>query len=132
MQKRKEIVMTRKFVTDDQYGKLQRRLEEVARRVDEGTLPLDTTIDALQVLIEGRSENRTYPMTINYSLSLAGMIRKARLDGYVNPNITAEHFPITGEGEAKVTIELVPIDRPMTDEEITVEFNRRGLRDATL
>ncbi|KKU77499.1 MAG: hypothetical protein UY12_C0031G0007 [Parcubacteria group bacterium GW2011_GWA2_47_8b] len=46
--------MTRKCVTDDQYGQLQRRLDEVARRVDEGTLPFDSVMRALQSFIEGK------------------------------------------------------------------------------
>lgn len=45
--------MTRKRVSDDQYGQLQRRLYEVARRVDEGAVPFDYTMSALQLILEG-------------------------------------------------------------------------------
>jgi len=45
--------MTRKNVADDQYGQLCRRLGEVARRVDEGSIPFDTTMQSLQLIVEG-------------------------------------------------------------------------------
>lgn len=46
--------MTRKSVADEQYGQLWRKLDEVARRVDEGTIPFDETLQALQGIVEGR------------------------------------------------------------------------------
>ncbi len=46
--------MTRKSVTDEQYGRLQRRLGELARRVDEGSVEYDSTMSALQLLVEGK------------------------------------------------------------------------------
>lgn len=45
--------MTRHSVSDDQYGNLTRRLDEVKRRVDEGTLPHDSIMSALALIIEG-------------------------------------------------------------------------------
>jgi len=44
--------MTRKRVNDAQYGALWRRLKEVARRVDEGTIPFEKTMAALQKIVE--------------------------------------------------------------------------------
>ena len=44
--------MTRKNVPDDQYGQLCRRLGEVARRVDEGSIPFDATMRSLQLIVE--------------------------------------------------------------------------------
>ncbi len=46
--------MTRKSVTDEQFGRLQRRLGELARRVDEGSVAYDPTMSALQLLVEGK------------------------------------------------------------------------------
>ena len=46
--------MTRRCVADDQYGLLTRRLDEVKRRVDEGTLPFDPVMKALTPIIEGK------------------------------------------------------------------------------
>lgn len=45
--------MTRNGVTDGQYGQLWRRLEEVARRVREGTIGFSQTMTALQGVVEG-------------------------------------------------------------------------------
>lgn len=50
--------MTRGSVTDEQYGKLSKRVEEVKRRVDEGTLPFGSIMDGLQGLIQGRQDGR--------------------------------------------------------------------------
>lgn len=47
--------MTHKCVTDEQYGQLHRRTNELIRRVDEGTLFFDKTMSDLQRLIEGRA-----------------------------------------------------------------------------
>lgn len=44
--------MTHK-VSDDQYGKLRRRLDEVARRVDQGTILFNPVMSALTLIIEG-------------------------------------------------------------------------------
>lgn len=46
--------MTRKSVTDEQFGRLQRRLGELARRVDEGSVEFEPTMSALQLLVEGK------------------------------------------------------------------------------
>ena len=51
----RRFVMTRRNVTDEMYGQFQRRLDEVARRVDEGTIPFEETMDSLQKVIEGNS-----------------------------------------------------------------------------
>ena len=44
--------MTSKCVTDEQYGRLWRRLKELARRVDEGSLPFEVTMRRLQTFIQ--------------------------------------------------------------------------------
>ncbi|MFZ6015673.1 MAG: hypothetical protein ACOYUZ_04960 [Patescibacteria group bacterium] len=54
MSQKKEIVMTRKSVTDEQFGRLQRRLGELARRVDEGSVEFEPAMTALQLLVEGK------------------------------------------------------------------------------
>lgn len=45
--------MTRRSVTDEQFGQLTRRTDELKLRVDEGVVPFDVTMDGLQKLIEG-------------------------------------------------------------------------------
>jgi len=46
--------MTRRNVTDEQFGKLSRRTDELKLRVDEGVVLFDEAMDGLQVIIEGR------------------------------------------------------------------------------
>ncbi|HUY05165.1 MAG TPA: hypothetical protein VMV62_00360 [Candidatus Paceibacterota bacterium] len=46
--------MTRKSVEDDKYGRLWRRLDELARRVDEGTLDPYRVMEILRHTIEGK------------------------------------------------------------------------------
>ncbi len=41
-------------LSDEQYRVLDRRLDEVKRRANQGTLPYDSTIDRVQCIIEGR------------------------------------------------------------------------------
>jgi hypothetical protein len=52
--------MTRKCVSDAERGQLASRLNELFRRVDEGTTPFDSTMKSLQDIIEGKfSTNKT-------------------------------------------------------------------------
>lgn len=57
--------MTRQSVTDDQYGRLWRRLKEIARRVDEGSISLDKTMDSLQLIVEGKFNEASAPVFVN-------------------------------------------------------------------
>lgn len=52
--------MTQENVTDEQFGKLCRRTDEVKRRVGEGTLAYEPTMAKLQELIEGKMENKNF------------------------------------------------------------------------
>lgn len=45
--------MTPRSVTDEEYGKLCRRIDEVKRRVKEGPLDYKRTMNKLQEMIEG-------------------------------------------------------------------------------
>jgi len=44
---------------DEQIGQLYRRTSDLVRRVIEGTLPFEPTMNALQKIIEGRMEPQT-------------------------------------------------------------------------
>lgn len=132
--------MTRRSVPDEQYGQLWRRLEEVARRVDEGTIPFEPTMVYLRAIIEERpgepappsARTNPYPIVVDYATSLADMIVAGRYD-WTNPDITVEHFPIVGEGKVDVEIELVHFGRVIEDgDEALRELDKMGLRAATL
>lgn len=46
--------MTRKCVTDGQFGQVSRRADEVKRRVDEGSVPFSRAMKGLQLIAEGQ------------------------------------------------------------------------------
>lgn len=133
--------MTRKSVLDEQYGQLWRRLEEVARRVDEGTIQFEPTMAYLQAIVEERLGGaippvpvpaNPCPVVVDYDLSLADMIATGIYD-WTNSDITAEHFPFIGEGKAEMAIELVHFGRIIEDgDECLRELDKMGLRAATL
>ena len=88
--------MTRRSVTDEQLGRLCRRLSEVVRRVDEGAISYDRTMEILQALIEGKSPRaipQTFKVLVDYTQPLEEMIEEGNYD-WVNPNITENHFPL--------------------------------------
>lgn len=87
--------MTRKCVPDEQYGQLWRRLEEVARRVDEGTVPFQPTMDGLQFLIQPSCEI----VCVNVSSTIP-----------FDRDMTKEGWTIESDAEVQdgeVTLELV-------------------------
>ena len=110
-------------------------------------LPRDIGSDIAQGWIENRSAlqmalraallpaaqnaGSTYPVTVNYDLSLAGMIKAGRYD-WVNSDITEKHFPVKGEGIKEVTAELVCFNKYMSSKDVLRELDRCGLRPATI
>lgn len=48
-------------LTDDELGTMTRRLMEIVRRINEGSLDKRQTLKALQMLIEGKAEQMTEP-----------------------------------------------------------------------
>ncbi len=106
--------MTRKRVSDEQYGNLTRRLDEIKRRVDEGTLDYGATMSAIQTFIEGRIEGQR--LTIDYGLMLKKMITAGHYD-WTNSDITAGLFPLAGSGIVKCERKLFHFDRPVSSDE---------------
>lgn len=141
--------MTRRYVTDEQNRRLWRRFGEIARRVDEGTIPFDTTMQGLQALVEGQKtpqdlfgsivkltlddykRNNVYPVTVNYDQSLEDMIAAGHYDG-TNPDIISKNFPIKEKGVAQVAIQLIHFNKSMSFENALVELDKYGFRPATL
>ena len=72
-----------------------------------------------------------FRVTVDYSRSLAEMIGAGKYD-WVNFDITAEHFPITGTGKAEVNLVLVHFNRAMSTNEVLDDFKKRGLRPAKI
>lgn len=77
------------------------------------------------------SINFTYPVSINYGLSLEEMIAAGRYD-WKSDDIVTKHFPVKGEGVANVEIQLVHFDRVIESEEAIEELDKMGLRPAKI
>lgn len=79
-----------------------------------------------------QSVHPTYPVSINYGLSLEEMIAAGRYD-WKNDDITAKHFPERGEGVSDIEIQLVHFNRVMgSSDEVIREFDKMGLRPASI
>lgn len=72
-----------------------------------------------------------FTVVVDYSMSLADMIAVGRYD-WTNSDITAENFPVSGEGQKEVEVELVHLNRDASTEEVLEELERRGLRPAKI
>lgn len=75
--------------------------------------------------------NETYPITVNYDLSLAAMVGAGQYN-WVHLDITEKNFPVSKKGIQNVTIEVIQFDRAVRSEEVLPQLDRRGLRPATI
>ena len=69
----------------------------------------------------------TYRLTINYDQTLAEMVSAGGYDT-VNSDITADHFPVKGEGKREVEVTLFHFNRVMTSKQVIAELDRAGYR----
>lgn len=72
----------------------------------------------------------TLRITVDYSLSLEQMIALGQYDSK-NDDITAERFPVKGEGKKEVVVELVKYEENMSSDEVLADLDSKGLRPAT-
>ncbi|MEK7653189.1 MAG: hypothetical protein AAB358_01780 [Patescibacteria group bacterium] len=73
-----------------------------------------------------------YNLVIDYTQSLADIITAGKYDRE-NPDITAEHFPITGTGKQEVTVELLHFNRHFNNgDEVLAEIDKLGYRPAKI
>jgi len=72
-----------------------------------------------------------FKVVVDYSRSLAEMIQSGKYE-WVKPDITDKHFPIQGQGQVELDIELVHYGKFMQSDEIIQDLDNRGLRPATL
>lgn len=118
--------MTRRCVTDEQYGNLWRRVTELVRRVDEGTIPYNPIMDGLQNLIE-ESTKPIYNIVVDYNRSLADMIKAGKYDR-VNSDINSKHFPLKGKGKHELNATLFHFDRYIESDDAIAEMDKQGYR----
>jgi hypothetical protein len=127
--------MTRRCVTDEQYGKLWRKLNEVARRTDEGTIDFEDTLGLLQYVIEPRLPHINvigkFDVSMFAGVSLEQLVRS---DLFLNwdMNILEEknHFddyPIEG-ARTRVTTLIQHFDLPTSNKRGIESLRRKGLR----
>lgn len=74
----------------------------------------------------------TYLVPVNYDLTVAKAIRQCRFNGYVNPDITDEHFKSVRHGKATVEMRLEHPNRMFTSEQGIEYLDAKGLRPADL
>ena len=128
-------------VTDEQLGKVTKRVLDLFRRVKEGTLDPEEVCKGLQLIIEGEFtvteekilKGKIFRITILYNQRVEDEIASAGL-AYADSNITNENFS-TDEETAKGTVEtdaiIVHFNEPMTSEEVIAALDKKGLRPGT-
>lgn len=87
--------------------------------------------DLFRRVVEFVDARSALSVVVNYDLSLNGMIKAGKYD-WVNQDITAEHFPIKGEGESKLNLEFFHFNRIMESDEVFAEMDEAGYRPATI
>jgi len=129
--------MTQK-VSDEQYGEIWRKLQDLARRISQGTLPFDLTMDLLQEIIEGKKTPKYpvkyyYPIPVDPMIPLTTLLRSAGYDENMVAGIfTDENFPPQRAGAKKIKfaiVELPNVYNSFSPESILTEM---GLRPASL
>jgi hypothetical protein len=73
-----------------------------------------------------------YLLTVDYRKSIEQMAAAGDYDGSTSPNITAQNFPATLKGTARVEVEIVHLNLYASTDEVMAELDRRGLRAATM
>ena len=128
-------------VTDEQLGKVTKRVLDLFRRVKEGTLDPEEVCKGLQLIIEGEFtvteekilKGKIFRITILYNQRVEDEIASAGL-AYADSDITDKNFS-TDEETAKGTVEtdaiIVHFNEPMTSEEVIAALDKKGLRPGT-
>ncbi len=73
----------------------------------------------------------TFPVTIDYSMSLAEMIRAGHYDS-VNGNINEKNFPIKGRGKVTENLILFHLERSANTYEVLYELDSHDLKPASV
>ncbi|TSC89876.1 MAG: hypothetical protein G01um10143_366 [Parcubacteria group bacterium Gr01-1014_3] len=114
------------------FGVERKHLEVI--RQDE-----DYAIEIARAIVNLRDPTRVarkvtgncFEVTMDCSRTLEQMIAEARFS-WVNPEITAERFPVKGAGKSKVCVELFSYPEAMTSELVLIDLAMRGLEPAPI
>lgn len=118
--------MTRKCVADDVYGRLRRRLDELARRVDEGNLNQCRVMEIVQHTIEGK-------MSELFSAGGVVLSELHRVPIEIGPDIRSmlstldKSFPCHGAGKVECEVGVLRYVR-FSPQDVT-PGTKRVLRD---
>ncbi|GEM_PF-3097510 len=125
--------MTRRRVADDQYGQLKRRLDEIARRTDEGSIPFANTMLRLQQIAENCTP--TIYQLYQPPQTVAELLAKGNYDNIdkgvervVNRSVNREQF----RDFYQFRIEFVPFDLSMETETFFRSQQECGLKRLSL
>ncbi len=118
-------------VADEVLGKIARQENDLFRRVRERTLNPESVSRGLQDLIEGRFSNFSYPVTVNYDLSVEDSVKAGKYD-WTNSDISSKNFPSKRKGTAETEIILVHLNRPVESDEVIRELDKQVLSPAEL
>lgn len=134
--------MTRKGVTDEQYRKMDRRLLDLKRRIEEGTLPFDLAMERVQRVIENEDEDRPVPedrdwtVKVDYAVpieELIARITKTYRVEHVSMYLTAKHFPCQpGISSATLSLKFVDFKRPVPSDEAVARLLPYRYRPVTV
>ena len=72
-----------------------------------------------------------HPVIVDYGQTLEQMVGAGKYD-WANLDITQEHFPVSGNGKAERTLELVHFNRVMTTDQALEELDKQDFRLATI
>lgn len=127
-------------VSESKIGHIKDLLTPVLRRLLKDDSQAQAIIEAGDTLHEQFSAvvsgllaklTKTFMVTVDYARGLPEMIKAGKYD-YANDDITAEHFPIVGEGKQGLEILLVHFGKDMESNDVLSELGKLGLRPATL
>jgi len=90
----------------------------------------DLRQELAQRIVRERLITGTFPVSLDYSVTLASLIQAGRYDR-VNENINAQNFPATGVGRIETEIVLFHFNQNMSSEAANCELDQRGYRPAT-
>lgn len=126
----KALILIANHLGPDRAGHWARNGEAMQRAFLGALLPPEE--EPAPVVEVPRPTITSYPITVDYGMKFPAIVEAGRYDR-TSSDITADRFPIAGEGTVEREALLVHFFyRSMTDEDVTSEFERLGLRDGAI
>lgn len=130
-------------LSDQELGRLSRRLSEVLQRTDKGILGLDSVMTGLQLILNEqiklggyRDEDggNMFMIRVNHDLSIKEMIK---LGEYQKISLELSELAVRAlthgfSGEEEIRIQLFHFGRTMSSAEVVEELKKSGCRPATI